>query len=184
MNTNNFLLTSLIFLLISINAISGVGALTGGSKNGKLSQSDDWNDIIKTVRKEQKLKFEGDYAYVGQIVSIFDVCTEGQNFRTKRKLPVYKNVRVSKSRDNKDGERDGFTNIIVGHDYRSYPLNAIQMKRECNSKGKRCRFVEKEFRQDTDTDVSVLKFVREEGSQRRKIYKKIFNKKYYVPECN
>jgi hypothetical protein len=172
-----------IFTLLTLtNTFGGVGTLTGGSKNGMISRSDNWSKILKTVRSKPELKTKGDYAYVGQIVSLFDVCTDGRNFITKNKLPVYQNVRVPKHKDN-DGEKDGYTDIIVGHEHRTYPLNTTQTKKECNSRDKNCRYVEKDFIQETEKDITIYKHMGTQGSQDRDIYKKLFKKKYHVPNC-
>jgi len=173
-----------IFPLLMFDAIaaSGVGGLVGGSGNGRISDANNWNEIRAAVKLNKKLKITGDYAYVGQIVSIFDVCTDGKHFITTNKLPVYKSVRVSKHMDN-DGERDGWTNKIVGYEHRSYPLSTFQTKRKCDHHGKNCRYVEVEFTQDTQKEVTVEKFLKEEGSQRKEIFKKVFSKDYFVPNC-
>ena len=173
-----------LFGIISLtNSFGGVGTLTGGSRNGKITQSDSWDKILKTVRNEQGLKIKGDYAYVGQIVSLFDVCTDGRNFTTTKKLPVYKNVRVRLSND-QDGDRDGYTNVITDYKHRTYPLNAIQTERQCDNNDKRCRNVEKEFNQETEKEISVYQFIKTQGTDKKEIYKKLFKKKYYVPNCD
>jgi hypothetical protein len=180
--TKHFCLYICCLLPIS-NTFGGVGTLTGGSRNGMISKADSWSKIIRTVRSEDKLKLKGDYAYVGQIVSLFDVCTDGRNFKTTRKLPVYKSVKVSRSQDD-DGRRDSFKNVIVGHEFRTYPLNTTQRKVECDHNDRNCKTVEKDFNQEIEKEISVFNYVREtRGSEQEKIYKKLFNKKYHVPNC-
>jgi len=159
-----------------------MAALLFASSTLAISENDSWSDIKAEVKANHKLKITGDYAYVGQIVSIFDVCTDGENFTTTKKLPVYKMVRVSRHMDN-DGERDGWTSKIVGYKFRSYPLNAIQTQRVCDAKDKNCKYVEVEFNQNTEKMVSVEKFVKTQGSERREVFTTLFSKLYVVPAC-
>lgn len=164
-----------------------LAALLISSTTFAVSESDSWSDIQAEVKASNKLSITGDYAFVGQIVSIFDVCTDGESFITTKKLPVYKRVRVTRSRDN-DGDNDGYTNMIVGYEYKSYPLNATQSKRECNNHGKQCTWVEVDFNQSTEKMISVKKHVRTQRSNstsnETKIYKTLFKKAFSVPTCN
>jgi hypothetical protein len=173
----------MIFALSSL--ASGIGGVVGGSNDGKLSPSHDWEQIRKVIKGNQKFKISGDSAYVGQIVSIFDVCTDGENLITTKKLPVYRSVRVPIHMDNNDTEKDGWASKVVDHKIRSYPLNAIQKKRVCyRESSSNCKLVDKEFNQRTVKEITIKKFFKEEGSEKRKIYKKLFTKDYHVPNCN
>jgi len=172
----------LLTLLLSNIFASGIGGVVGGSNDGRISPANNWNEIRSAVKSNPKYKISGDYAYVGQIVSIFDVCTDGKNFITKEELPVRRIVKVPRSRDN-DGDRDGYASRVVDYKKRVYPLNAIQKLRECDHNDKNCKYVDKEFNQDTIKAVTVEKFLREEGSEKRKVYRKLFKKDYFVPNC-
>lgn len=175
------IITLMLFALSTL--ASGIGGVVGGSNDGKISPSQDWDKIRQAVKGNEKFKISGDYAYVGQIVSIFNVCTDGENLVTKKKLPVYRIVQVPRSMDN-DGDRDGWTSKVVDHKFRSYPLNAIQKKRVCERDNKNCRYVDKEFNQKTVKEITVEKFLRHEGKDKRKVYRKLFSKDYHVPRCN
>jgi hypothetical protein len=149
-----------------------------------LSEADSWSEIRAAVKANHKLSISGDYAFVGQIVSAFDVCTDGESFTTTKKLPVYKRQWVGRSRDNNDSERDGYANVIVGYEYKSYPLNTTQRQRQCDNHDRRCTYVDVPFNQSTEKMISVKKHVRTVGSQDRKVYKTLFKKLYVVPACN
>lgn len=161
-----------------------LAAVVLASSTFALSESDSWSDIRAEVKSNYKLKITGDYAFVGSVVSIFDVCVDGENFTTTRKMPVYKYVRVPRHMDNMDGERDGWTSKIVGYDYRTYPLSTTHRERVCENDDKRCTYVDKPFVQKTEKMVSVEKHVRTVGSDDREIYKTLFKKLYVVPACN
>jgi hypothetical protein len=161
-----------------------LAALLISTTSFAISESDSWSEIRAAVKADHKLSVSGDYAFVGQILSAFDVCTDGENFTSTKKLPVYKRQWVGRSRDNNDSERDGYTNVIVDYKFKSYPLETTQLKRECNNHGKQCTYVEVPFVQSIDKMITVKKFIKTVGSQDRKVYKTLFKKLYTVPACN
>lgn len=172
----------LIALTISLNTIAGVGDSSGGSKNGKISLNHEWREIKNIVKKDRKLEITGDYAFVGRPDSIFNVCTQGDNFRTLKKRAILKRKYVGKSRDT-DNEKDGYMLVEKERKYLTYPLHAIQKRRNCDNHGKRCVYVPVDFIQDTEKTLSVKKVIRTEGSNETKVYKTLFKKTYTVPDC-
>lgn len=159
------------FLFIITSAFAGVGGLTGGSQNGRISEADNWDTILKTVKENPELKIVGDYAYVGRITSLFNVCTDGENLITKKPLPIYDYV----GRDHKK--------VIIAHKTLTYPLEATQTKRVCDNKDKNCKYVEEDFIQRTVSELRVQKVKRVRGKDKNPEYVTVFTKEYYVPNC-
>jgi len=152
-----------------------------------ISESDSWADIKAEVKADKKLSMDFRSTFVGQNVSVFDVCIDGENFETTRVFPIYKYVKVPRHMDSNDGERDGRAQQIVGYDYLSYPINSTRTVTKCRHNDKDCRRVEIPFNQDTEKMISIKKYVRSVGSSdrsNRKVYKTLFKKEYVIPTCN
>lgn len=146
-----------------------------------VSEVSSWTEIRNAVRSNADLKITGDYAFVGQIVSAFDVCTDGENFVTTKKFPFYRFERRNGSRNGDDYRR-----VLVGHRYLSYPLETVRYETRCSgSRDNRCRRVAVDFVQSTVKEISVEKLVRYAGRHNdRPVYKTVFKKTYEVPACN
>lgn len=149
-----------------------------------ISESDSWSDIKAEVKANSKLSMSYGATFLGQNISIFDVCVDGEDFKTTRKFPIKKRVRVPRHRDNNDSERDGFAWVVVGHDYLSYPMNSMTTRRICEHDDRRCQYVEVEFNQSPTKMITVKKFMRRVGSNDRAVYKTLFTKSYTAPACN
>jgi hypothetical protein len=173
----------LISIFFSLSSIAGVGDSSGGSSNGKVSLNSDWKEIQTIVKKDHRLKIEGASHFLGRIVSVFDVCTKGDNFKSLKKHSIKERKFVGRSRDT-DNQKDGYMFVEKEKRILEYPIHAIQKKRQCNHHGKQCEFVPVDFIQDTQKSLKVKKFLRLEGSNDRKVYKTILNKKYNIPECS
>lgn len=149
-----------------------------------ISESDSWSDIKAEVKANHKLSMSYGATFVGQNISIFDVCVDGENFLTTRKFPVYKFVRVPRHMDSNDGDRDGWASQIVGYKFLTYPINSMTTERRCNNHDRNCRTFEVEFNQQTEKMITVKKFIKNVGSEDRAVYKTLFKKLYVAPVCN
>lgn len=179
------LFSILLTTLTLSTASAGIGGVVGGSNDGRINPSQDWGKIRDAVRGTKKYKISGDYAFVGQIVSLFDVCTDGQNFITTREYPYYETRYVGKSRDNNDTEKDGWASVVAGYRKLVYPLETKKWDTICNNHGKKCRRIQKDFIQETSKEIKVEKLIRYDGSERDKpVYKSLFKKDYHVPYCD
>ena len=161
-----------------------LAAILISSTSFAVSESDSRSEIKAAVKADHKLSIDGATSFVGLSVSTFNVCTDGENLNTTKEYPIYKRVRVSRSQDNNDSERDGYATVIVGYEIKSYPIESTQMTQQCANNGSRCSFVEVPFTQDLEKMVTVKKFVRTQGSEDREIYKTLFKKLYTIPACN
>ena len=173
----------LMALAFSINSIAGVGDSSGGSSNGKISLNSDWSEIKNIVKNDINLKITGSSHYLGRIVSVFDVCVQEDSFKSIKKHDIFELKYVGKSRDT-DNEKDGYMNVLKERRFLTYPIHAIQNQRVCDNHGKKCKYEEVDFIQDTQKSLKVEKFIKTQGSNDREIYKTILNKKYNIPECN
>ena len=179
-----------ILTLSSISSHAGTGGISGGSKNGKIrdtiieaTQNSDWKKLRAAIGKSFKHQIKGDSIFVGQRVSAFDVCIQGDSLKHLKKTPIYENRYVGKSLD-KDHEKDGWTFVEVGKRNLVYPITYTRYQRECNNQGKRCRRVPVVETQELMKKIQVEEYVRTIGDQsERDIYEPIAEQVFEVPHC-
>ncbi|WP_372654731.1 hypothetical protein [Halobacteriovorax sp.] len=189
---NCVLIVLTLLLVINVQARSGIGGLSGGSSNGKIrdllqesAELGRWDVVREVVAKKDKFTLSGDRVFLGTLVSAFKVCIEGDDFRSIEKHPVYKAEYVGVSRDYNDGRRDGWQDVLVGHEYKRYPIVYTKYEEKCSNSGKRCRKVEKVVKQDSLKNITVKEHVRTLGrSNPRKIYEEVTSESYEISECN
>lgn len=149
-----------------------------------LSEADSWDTIKSEVKNNWKLQLSGYAVFVGQVVHAFDVCVDGDEFKTTKQYPVYETKYVGKTRDN-DGDNDGWTSVVVGYRTLSFPITYTTKERVCNNRDKNCKYVSKVVEQETVKKMTVKKFVRSVGRNNdRDVYKTLFTKEYEIPACN
>ncbi|EQC44319.1 hypothetical protein [Bacteriovorax sp. Seq25_V] len=178
----------LVTLLVSILALGGTGGISGGSKPGKgkigIGPDSSWTQVRDAVKKNWNLQISGDYVFTGYPNSAFQVCIDGDEFRTIEKRPQYERRRVSRHLDN-DGDRDGYTNVIVGYEYDRYPLVYESWREVCNNHDKNCKRVPITVNQTTVKNVKIKYIVESRGGRDndRKVEKELFDKDYVIPYC-
>ena len=98
-----------------------------------------------------------------------------------KKYPKYERQRVSRSRDN-DGDKDGWTNIQVGEEYLSYPINFTRKEKVCKNRNRdsNCSYQDIEVQQDTVKDIKIIK---RERSRNKSLEKVIHSKEFMIPYC-
>ena len=148
-----------------------------------INEKSSWEEIKAAEKADVNLSMNYGPVFVGQPVSAFDVCIDGDIFVTTRKFPIYKTVRVPRSRDN-DGDRDGYTSVKVGEKLLSYPITYTSYKEVCNGRDKNCKRVAYTVHQDLEKDFTVSKVVRRGGHDRDDVTKALFTKTYVIPACN
>ncbi|CBW26576.1 putative exported protein [Halobacteriovorax marinus SJ] len=181
-----------MILIMNVEAASGIGGLAGGSSTGKISEQienamldGNWGLVREVVSGSNEHRIAGDTVFIGRPASAFDTCIDGDELRSKKKYPVYKNVYVGSVKDYKDGVRDGWTNKLVGHDFRRYPLNYKSKKTVCANNGKRCREIPVTIRQETQREITVKEYVRTVGRNNpRDIYQDLNTELYEIEACH
>ncbi len=156
---------------------AGTGGIVGGVDELKDLQHKDWSTIREAVKQDYKLDLQGDIAFVGKIVSVFDVCINNDKVQTISKHPVYKRVRLAGNRDN-----DRYKDVVIGHKRLSFPLTREVKKQICFGKrDNNCReYTEVEnFSQTKKITLRVEKKHSRENIE----YKDVFTKPYDVPYC-
>lgn len=178
----------LVSLLVSIIALGGTGGISGGSKPGKgkigIGPDSSWTKVREVVKKSRNLEISGDYVFTGYPNSAFKVCIDGDEFRTLEKRPQYEMKRVFHSQD-KDGDRDGWTKVIVGYEYDRFPLVYDSFKEECNNRDKNCKRIPITVNQSTVKKVKVNYLIEKRGSREngRTERSELFDKDYVIPYC-
>ncbi len=177
-----------ITLSLTFLAIGGTGGISGGSKPGKgkigIGPDTPWTQVRNEVKKNFNLQISGDYVFTGYPNSAFKVCIDGDEFRTIQKRPQYEVRRVNRSQDN-DGDRDGYTKIVVGYEYDRFPLVYDSYRDECNNHDKNCKRVPVTINQSTVKNVKINYVVEKRGSRENGRTEKteLFDKDYVIPYC-
>jgi hypothetical protein len=166
------------------NLITMAALLLASSSAFAVSESDSWEEIKAEVKADRKLSMSYGATFLGQNMSIFDVCVDGENFVSTKKVAIKEWVRIPRNRDTNDNERDGYTQVIVGYDYLTYPMNTMTTRRECNNRDRNCRDLEVEFNQSPTKMITVKKYLKTVGSNDRDVFKTLFTKSYTAPACN
>lgn len=161
-------------LLFINTAYTGNGGIAGGSSS-KLTPNSSWEEIRQ---HKHKIKLDNTWAFVGQSTNIFEVCIDGENLRTIKKRPFYKNVQ----RGNRDSSP---TQVLEGYRHYSFPISYERRTEICNNRDRNCRTTYENVYQETVRDIDVSKYVRSVGSKdnRQEVYEKLFTKEYEVPLC-
>lgn len=159
-----------------------VAALLVSASSFAISEASSWEEIRAEVKADHKLTMTRGATFVGQIVSAFDVCIDGENFKTTREFPFYEIRRVSRSQDN-DGDNDGYTSVLAGYRTLVFPINYETTRRVCNNRDKNCRNVSVMVEQELVKEITVKKFVKTVGRDKRDVYKTLFTKEYFIPTC-
>lgn len=180
--------TVFLTIVVQLTILAGAGGISGGSKPGVkkfgINEDSSWNEISKVVKNNPELRISGDYVFLGQPKSAFNVCVDGDHFRTIEKVDIIKNIRVPVSRD-KDGDRDGFANVVVGQDYKTYPITYESTEVVCDNRDKNCKQVIKQVDQEIIKTIKVL-YTRKTSSKHEKSYfdhEVLIEKEYIIPYC-
>ena len=146
-----------------------------------IDSSDSWSSIREEVKASHNLKINSGYAvFVGRITTAFNVCIDGENFKTTKPFPIYERVRLPGGRDN-----DRYKDVVVGYEYLTFPITREVTRKVCYGRNdNRCKTVTKIEVQDTVKDISVAKRVRRGGRDRDDKWKTLFTKTYVIPACN
>lgn len=150
-----------------------------------INENSTWEEIRAELKTDWDLSLSGYVSFLGRPVSSLDVCIEGENFKTTRKFPIYKFVRVPRHMDT-DGDRDGRMWKKVGEKILTYPIVYTTQERVCRNRNRdsNCRYVTKIVEQDTVKNISIMKTVRRAGRDRDDVKKVLFKKEYVIPACN
>lgn len=145
-----------------------------------IDASDSWSSIREEVKASHNLTISSGYSvFVGRIVTAFDVCVDGENFKTNREFPIYERVWQRGGRDN-----DRYKDVIVGYEFLTFPITREVTKQICyGSKDNRCKTVTEVVTQETVKDITVSKIVRRGGDRDDKLVK-LFTKTFVIPACN
>ncbi|RZF22419.1 MULTISPECIES: hypothetical protein [Halobacteriovorax] len=159
---------------------AGTGGVVGGVDDLDELKDKNWNIIRDRVRNDYNLDLQGDIAFVGKIVSVFNVCIENDKLRSIKKMPVYKRVWLGGSREN-----DRFKDVLAGSKYYSYPIESESEERRCyGRKDNRCKVIKKVRRQSLSPSITLRKDITRNNRNGDRKYVEIFTKKYDIPYCN
>lgn len=172
------------FLVLSLGSTGGTGGIVGGADEVRAFEHEDWGAIREFVGRSFNVDMRGDIAFVGKIVSAFDVCVKDGMVETISKHPVYERKYVGRHRDT-DTERDGYMNVIAGHKKLRFPLSYERETKRCyGSRDNRCR-VEKEIVHfDESKEIEIVYEKLRGGKRDRRDYETVFTKTYDIPYCN
>lgn len=187
---------TILFIGLALNSFAGTGGISSitGVGNGRIDagtggvvggvddldelKSYDWTTIRKYVDKNYKLDLAGDIAFVGKIVSVFDVCINNDQVRTIKKLPVYKRVWQGGSREN-----ERFKDIEIGKKFYSYPILSESEERRCFGKrDNNCKIVKVVKEQNLSPKITLRKDVSRNHRNDRQ-FVDVFSKNYDIPYC-
>lgn len=184
-----------IILIISLMLISLVNAGTGGISGGPKPSAKDirdlnaqlpWDVLQTQVKLNPNLKISGDYVFLGKPYSAFNVCVDGEDLRSIEKKPIYKTKFVGRNKDYKDNEKDGYTQVLVGHDFERFPIRYETRKVECQNHDKNCKDVYITVEQNLLKNI-VFKAVnsrRKSSGETQETEKEIFDKDFEIPNCD
>lgn len=158
---------------------AGTGGIVGGVDEVKDLQNMDWNTIRKHVKQDQKLDLHGDIAYVGRIVSVFDVCLNNDTVETISEYPVYKRISIRGGSDN-----DRYKDIVVGHKKLQFPLTREVTKQICRGrKDNNCREYKEVENFEQTKKITLRMRDRRSSNRDDERYFDVFTKKYDIPYC-
>ncbi|MGI4993669.1 hypothetical protein ACRXCV_13610 [Halobacteriovorax sp. GFR7] len=158
---------------------AGTGGIVGGVDDLKELKQYDWKTIRKYVKNNYDLDLDGDVAYLGRHISIFDVCINNDQIQSISKYPVYKRIWLGGS---KEGDR--YKDIVVGSEILTYPLEVEKEEKVCyGRKDRNCRMVKTVYRQNQTPEITLKKEVIRNRRRGDREYKQIFTKKYDIPYC-
>ena len=160
--------------------IALVAALVSLSSFAAPSPQDSWETIRAEVAASPFLKIESGYAvFVGRPIVAFDVCIDGDNFKTVRQFPIYERQWLPGGGDN-----DRYRDVIVGYEYLTYPISYERTYERCYGRNdNRCETVVEQVNQETVKNISVAKLVGRGGRDRDDRWKTLFIKEYAIPAC-
>ncbi len=179
----------LLLLSISIFATGGVGGTSGGPKPKKddfekIGPKTPWSEIQDIAKINKEVKIAHTAIFVSRPLNVFDVCVDGDEFRSVAKVPKYKRMLVGKTHFGTD--EDGYKDVKIGNEFLRFPINYTKYETKCENDNRRCRRVKVEVNRETikELEIKKVKTYKPNSDNPREVVLDKKRKDYVIPYCN